>query len=386
MSTSRPKTPPPGPAQSNLARSPFTPEQIRKIETSRLKAKALREQHDEAARKANPTPSLNRTPSGFSTTSSIQKRPHSSISTSNTPSTLRDGRSATPAGAANDGGFKRPRADGDIQAAQKFTKYVEYDFSKMVDTKGGFLTAEDDPHNKALHAPGNGEEKPAHMTLAEWERHQLLRKLREQKSGPFEPVLSVLKKEESKKCRECGGLEIDWKWDEVFRCAVCERCKEKYPDKYSLLTKTEAREDYLLTDPELKDTDLLPHLSRPNPHKASFHNMMLYLRYQVEAFAFSPQKWSSPENLDAEFAKREVEKRRRKDDKFQKGLKDLKKRTRFEAHRRNIAAGGKAGGEFGDKIGTGKHRHEWGRTVENEEGVGVKTCVECGMEVEELEF
>ncbi len=114
--------------------------------------------------------------------------------------------------------------------------------------------------------------------------------------------------------------------------------------------------------------------------------MQLYLRYQIEAYAFSPQKWSSASNLDAEFAKRETEKRRRKDDKFQKGLKDLKKRTRFEAHRRNIEAGGKGGGEFGDRIGERKHRHEWGARVEDGEGMGVKTCVECGMEVEELEF
>ena len=27
-----------------------------------------------------------------------------------------------------------------------------------------------------------------------------------------------------------------------------------------------------------------------------------------------------------------------------------------------------------------------GRSISNEEGTGVKTCVECGMEVEELEF
>ena len=119
----------------------------------------------------------------------------------------------------------------------------------MTDTKGGFLTQEDDPHNKALHAPGSSkEEKPANMTLQEWERQQLLRSLRKTKAGPFEPGISALKKEESKECVECGSLEIDWTWEEVFGCRVCNTCKEKLPDKYSLLTKTEAREDYLLTD------------------------------------------------------------------------------------------------------------------------------------------
>lgn len=254
----------------------------------------------------------------------------------------------------------------------------------MIDTKGGFLTVEDDPHNKALHAP-NADEKPTHMTLKEWERHQLLRSLRDQKAGPFEPGLSVLKKE-NKVCRECGSLEIDWKWEDIFGCAVCNACKEKIPEKYSLLTKTEAREDYLLTDPELKDEELLPHLERPNPHKSTWNNMMLYLRYQVEEYAIT-QKWGSAEALDAEFVKRETEKKRRKEDKFKSKLHELKKKTRVEAYRRSRQAGA-GDGKFGDDIGGGgKHTHVWGRAVEDdEEGSGVKTCVECGMEVEELEF
>ena len=271
----------------------------------------------------------------------------------------------------------------EIQPARNFTKYVEYDFSKMTDTKGGFLTVEDDPHNRALHAK-NPEEKPAHMTMKEWERHQLLRSLREQKAGPFEPGLSVLKKEEHKVCRECGSLEIDWKWEDIFGCAVCNTCKEKQPDKYSLLTKTEAKEDYLLTDPELKDEELLPHLERPNPHKSTWNNMMLYLRYQVEEYAFE-KKWGSAEKLDEEFVKREGEKKRRKEVKFKSKLDELKKKTRVEAYRRNRR--GEEGGEVGDDVGKGgKHTHVWGRAVEGEDGVSVKSCVDCGMEVEELEF
>lgn len=137
-----------------------------------------------------------------------------------------------------------------IRPARAFSKFVEYDLSKMTDTKGGFITAEDDPHNKALHAGSEG--KPAHMTQKEWERQQLLRSLEKTKAGPFEPGLSVLSgKDEVQrqtKCQECGSLEIDWKWEEVFKCAVCSLCKEKFPERYSLLTKTEAKEDYLLTD------------------------------------------------------------------------------------------------------------------------------------------
>jgi DNA-repair protein complementing XP-A cells len=272
----------------------------------------------------------------------------------------------------------------EIQPARNFTKYVEYDFSKMTDTKGGFLTTEDDPHNKVLNAK-EGDEKPAHMTLKEWERFQLLRSLREQKAGPFEPGASVMKSKQTRVCRECESFEIDWKWDEIFGCAVCNSCKEKFPEKYSLLTKTEAKEDYLLTDPELRDQELLPHLERPNPHKATWNNMMLFLRYQVEEYAFS-RKWGSAEALDAAYEKRETEKKRRKQEKFKSKLQELKKRTRLDAHRRNRAGDG--GGNFGDSVGRdGKHTHVWGQAIESAEtGAVVKTCVECGMEAEELEF
>jgi DNA-repair protein complementing XP-A cells len=114
--------------------------------------------------------------------------------------------------------------------------------------------------------------------------------------------------------------------------------------------------------------------------------MMLYLRYQVEEYAFSPKKWGSPEALDAEFERRENEKKRRRETKFKTKLQDLKKRTRVEAYRRNRQ--GAAGGNFGDDLGKGgRHVHQWGRSVEDPEtGIGVKKCVDCGMEIEELEF
>jgi DNA-repair protein complementing XP-A cells len=126
--------------------------------------------------------------------------------------------------------------------------------SSTADTKGGFLSTEDDPHNAALGKPvaNPGEEaRPKHMTAKEWERFQTLKRLQRNKAGPFEPGLSVLDDEaRRKKCRECSSLEIDWVWEEVFGICICHGCKEKFPEKYSLLTKTECKEDYLLTDRE----------------------------------------------------------------------------------------------------------------------------------------
>jgi DNA-repair protein complementing XP-A cells len=141
-----------------------------------------------------------------------------------------------------------------IKPAKNFEKFIEYDLSKMTDSKGGFLSQADDPNNRALHdgAPDPLAGKPANMTMEEWERHIILQKLRTQRAGPFEPGISVLDDDDKRKsCRECGALEIDWRWLDVFDVAVCNACKEKLPDRYSLLTKTEAREDYLLTNREL---------------------------------------------------------------------------------------------------------------------------------------
>lgn len=225
----------------NDAKSPLTPEQTRRIEINRLKAKALREQ-----REAEVAATIKRSDSS----GAGQKRSFTAFAQGSAPS-VRD--------ASNDAN-KPERPLEAIQPARSFAKYVEYDFSKMTDTKGGFLTLEDDPHNKALHAKEDDEvAKPANMTLREWERQQLLRSLRNQKAGPFEPGIANVKDETAKKCKECGILEIDWKWDEVFGISVCNACKDKFPDKYSLLTKTEAREDYLLTDRESPRSSPLSH-------------------------------------------------------------------------------------------------------------------------------
>jgi DNA-repair protein complementing XP-A cells len=167
------------------------------------------------------------------------KRPFSSITGGSgaSPLTNRDG-----------------RVKGDDEAlrpAKKFTKFVDYNMSSMTDTKGGFLSTEDDPHNYALGAPKPNDDdgRPKHMSLQEWERLQTIRNLKRLKAGPFEPGLTVLEDEaDRKKCRECNSLEIDFVWEEVFHINLCNKCKEKFPEKYSLLTKTECKQDYLLTD------------------------------------------------------------------------------------------------------------------------------------------
>ncbi|CEJ81778.1 Putative DNA repair protein RAD14 [[Torrubiella] hemipterigena] len=365
--------------RSSQAQLPLTPEVIRKIEENRLKAKAIRDQREAEQRAAGTAPTIPKTASGFVPTENV----HVSKSVTG----------KRPISAVENGGTNRDgRQRGDesaLQALPKFAKFVDYNMSSMTDTKGGFLSTEDDPHNYALGGKpsGDDEQRPKNMTIQEWEKQRLIREMKRLKSGPFEPGLTVLQDESQKKrCRECRSMDIDFVWEEVFHICVCSKCKEKFPDKYSLLTKTECKEDYLLTDPELRDPELLPHLSKPNPHKSHWHDMMLFLRCQVEDYALKT-KWGSSEALDAEYERRETQKKARKEKVFKEKLLDLKRKTRTDAFRRQAGTLSKTGAsKFGDAVGSGRHVHEWGRTVENEEGMTIKTCVECGMEVEELEF
>ncbi|RMD43681.1 hypothetical protein DV735_g1454, partial [Chaetothyriales sp. CBS 134920] len=358
MATGRPSTPPSASRVAEVALSQTTPEHVRQLEIRRMKAKALREGREA---EGAATPSAQRPQNAVAG----QKRPYS---------TLRDARA----------GPERPLDT--IRPARNLTKYVEYDFNKMTDTKGGFLTQEDDSLNKAMYASERPNDKPEHMGQAEWERQQLLRSLRSNKSGPFEPGISASAAQEglAQKCRECGSFEVDWKWVEVFRLSVCSSCKDKLPEKYSLLTKSEAREDYLLTEPELKDTELLPHMEKANPHKSTWATMFLYLRCQVEEYAFSERRWGSADALDAEFERRTADKKKRKEAKFRSKLADLKKRTRVEAYRKSRQGGG---GSFGDDMSERPHEHDFGRAVDKADtGVPVKTCLTCGLEVEEMEL
>ena len=95
--------------------------------------------------------------------------------------------------------------------------------------------------------------------------------------------------------------------------------------------------------------------------------MMLYLRCQVEAFAFSDKKWGSGEALDAEFERREKEKKKKKGKKFEDKLKELRKRTRTNIwHKRQDE----------------RHVHDFSDgVVRNLDGTEKEVCKECGFEV-----
>ena len=97
--------------------------------------------------------------------------------------------------------------------------------------------------------------------------------------------------------------------------------------------------------------------------------MMLFLRCQVEEFAW--KKWGSPEALDAEAERRIADKKKKKNKKFEQSLKDLRKRTKEGVWQRRRDE---------------EHKHVFSQVEGVEDGIGEQVCHECGftIEVEEL--
>ncbi|KAI9502276.1 DNA repair protein rad14 [Coemansia spiralis] len=193
------------------------------------------------------------------------------------------------------------QSKGRLRATKMSSGYYEYNLSTMRDTKAGFLEEEkqaDSPEKK--------------------------RKLIMLDEIPYDPSIHG----DNPKCCECDSLDLEVTYLKVFSVKVCKPCIEQIPDKYSLLTKTEAKQDYLLTDGELRDRKLFPVWEKPNPHKSTWNNMLLYLRRDLEAFAI--KKWGGLEALDKEFERRAEDKRARKEKKYKKAVADLRRRTRAD--------------------------------------------------------
>lgn len=179
-------------------------------------------------------------------------------------------------------------------------------------------------------------------------------------------------------CSLCQSIEIDEYLKKNFKVFICAKCKEENRDAYSLITKTTAKEKYLLSEEELADTAILPSVCRPNPLKTSWSQMRLYLKVQVENFATT--KWGTLKNLEEELINRASAKEIRAEKRFKASLKgtgilahflifvDLRRKTKIG--RKNLS-----------KDDEPQHRHDY---IDSPEGK--KKCRDCGLciDVEEL--
>lgn len=272
-----------------------------------------------------------------------------------------------------------------IRPSIKTKDYIDFDFSTMQNLNGGYINPNDrgtygyhNNNNNNHDSYYDNETTNSHSkvkTLEEWKEEQRQRRYLYENKPPPEHISKAIK------CKECKiNIEMDPILDDVFKLHICKQCAKLHPEKYSLLTKTECKEDYFLTEDELNDKDLFHRLEKPNPHSGTFARMQLFVRCEVESFAF--KKWGGEEGLDKEWEKRETLKIKRKEQIYKKQIETMRLKTRAQEFTQKLRDKkyGKLNHEhrFGESIGT--YKDEDGNTMMK------RRCIDCGLEIEEFEI
>nr|VZI48524.1 unnamed protein product [Spirometra erinaceieuropaei] len=135
---------------------------------------------------------------------------------------------------------------------------------------------------------------------------------------------------------------------------------------HSLITRTSAKERYLLNDVDLDvRTPVLRCIFKRNPHNATWGDMRLYLEAQVAARSL--EIWGSEAALEAERARRSTQRENLKLRSFEKKLKTLRMQTRSSL--------------FSKK--SEQHEHSFGsETYDEAKDIYFKTCTTCNFVVE----
>lgn len=172
---------------------------------------------------------------------------------------------------------------------------------------------------------------------------------------------------ENETCKVCGSIELDDYLRKHYRVHVCSNCRESLPDRFGLITKTTAKETFLLTDEELRDTSMMPFITKPNPHKSHWSSMQLYLKEQVRAFALD--KWGSLEAIEEEAQRRADLQQSQKEKKFVASLQELRRKTKGVKRAQSSTTASKA------------HKHQFVESTDETTGDLIRTCTECSLRI-----
>ncbi|KAM4809344.1 DNA repair protein complementing XP-A cells [Rhinophrynus dorsalis] len=164
-------------------------------------------------------------------------------------------------------------------------------------------------------------------------------------------------------CEECGKEFMDSYLSNHFDLAVCDNCRDT-EEKHKLITRTEAKNEYLLKDCDLdKREPVLKYILKKNPHNTHWGDMKLYLKLQV--VRRSLEVWGTVEALEEAKEARRDNRDKIRQKKFDKKVKDLRRAVRSSLWKKE------AGG----------HEHEYGPEEHVEEDMYRKTCTTCGYEL-----
>ncbi|XP_075582738.1 LOW QUALITY PROTEIN: DNA repair protein complementing XP-A cells [Pelecanus crispus] len=204
---------------------------------------------------------------------------------------------------------------------------------KVVDTGGGFFLEEEEEEEE----PGAAE--------------KIVR--------PPAPVLEF----DYLICGDCGKEFMDSYLMQHFDWATCDNCRD-VEDKHKLITRTEAKEEYLLKDCDLdKREPVLRFIVKKNPHNSRWGDMKLYLKLQV--IKRSLEVWGSEESLQEAKELRRDSREKMKQKKFDKKVKELRRAVRSSLWKKEARI----------------HEHDYGPEENIDEDTYKKTCTVCGHEL-----
>ncbi|NXL39027.1 XPA protein, partial [Glaucidium brasilianum] len=164
-------------------------------------------------------------------------------------------------------------------------------------------------------------------------------------------------------CGDCGKEFMDSYLMQHFDWATCDNCRDT-EDKHRLITRTEAKEEFLLKDCDLdKREPVLRFIVKKNRHNARWGDMKLYLKPQV--VTRSLEVWGSEESLKEAKELRRDNREKMKQKKFDKKVKELRRAVRSSLWKKKSSI----------------HEHEYGPEENIDEDTYKKTCTVCGHEL-----
>ncbi|ROT67242.1 putative DNA repair protein [Penaeus vannamei] len=234
---------------------------------------------------------------------------------------------------------KMNRKNPYIRAEEKkeSVKVIRMQDTKLIDTGGGFFIEENEtPANEIT-----DDDIDAAMKLV------------------TEPA--PLFEEDRPFCLECDHPFNNSFLFHNFDHRVCDQCRDN-DDKHALITKTDAKNEYLLKDVDLEKREPpLKFIVRKNPHNSRWGDMKLYLKSQIEKRAL--EVWGSEEAIEEAMEKKEEQREISKQRKYNKKMKELRMNVRSSLYTR----------------ATKTHEHEYGEEVYlPDEDEYSRTCKTCG--------
>ncbi|TNN64353.1 DNA repair protein complementing XP-A cells [Liparis tanakae] len=191
----------------------------------------------------------------------------------------------------------------------------------------------------------------------EEEEEQRTRKVVHQPAPVIEPDYLL--------CDDCQKPFMDSYLSNSFDLSVCDKCRDN-EEKHKLVSRTEAKQQYLLKDCDLdKREPPLRCILKKNPHHATWGDMKLYLKVQVEKRCM--EVWGSEEALEEAKETREENRETQKQKRYNKKVKELRRAVRSSMWTKD----------------TSVHQHQYGaeEVVDLEEDLYKKTCTTCGHEL-----